>query len=88
MILSELPPDTILIQELEKATGNIVLTASLSLVRGTATADNTTELVQIAHELGENGALEGHQVWRLQLAAPAIIAQREDKDDENSVFEK
>lgn len=59
MLLTELAPDTILINEIEEASGKTILTSSLSV---------TNEgLVQISHEVGDGGenAIEGHQVWRL-----------------------
>ena len=64
MVLSELPPDTILINEVERATGTVIMTSSLSIV------NEGKELVQISHEVGDdNGkvlSIEGHQVWRLK----------------------
>jgi hypothetical protein len=65
MVLTELAPDTILINEVDQASGKVVLTASLSLVTG---ADRD-ELVQVSHEVGDSAAsniIEGHQVWRLK----------------------
>ena len=79
MHVAEVPPDTILIQEMERDTGKIVLTASLSLVG--------QELVQVAHEVDGDSAtgMEGHQVWRLQK----VQAENGKQDDyqELSVFQ-
>lgn len=68
MLVTELAPDTILINEVEEGSGKILLTASLSIVEGTGA--NSKELVQISHEVGEVGktSIEGHQVWRLSQA--------------------
>mmetsp|Transcript_30554 Transcript_30554/g.29460 ORF Transcript_30554/g.29460 Transcript_30554/m.29460 type:complete len:247 (-) Transcript_30554:230-970(-) len=71
MEITELGTDTILINEVVKATGNTVMTASLSIVQG---SDGATELVQVSHEVGSDSdnkdkkkrtVIEGHQVWRL-----------------------
>ena len=62
MLLTELAPDTILINEIEESSGKIVLTASISIVEGS----NGMELAQVSHEVGEeNMVFDGHQVWRL-----------------------
>jgi hypothetical protein len=63
MLLTELQPDTILINEVDEASGNVILTSSLSIAQ--IPTDNKLELVQVSHEVGANGAIEGHQVWRL-----------------------
>jgi len=64
MVLTELAPDTILINEVEKASGKVIMTSSLSVVNG------GKELVQVSHELGGSKApVEGHQVWRLKKAS-------------------
>ena len=61
MELTELPPDTVLINEIDRATGRIIMTSSLSIVNG------GTELIQVAHEVGEGeNTIEGHQIWRLK----------------------
>lgn len=62
MVLTELSPDTILINEVEKGSGNIIMTSSISIV------NEGRELVQVSHEIGDNrkDAVEGHQVWRLK----------------------
>lgn len=59
MVLTEIYPDTLLIQEMDRFTGSTVLTASLSVV-------NPDEIIQISHEIGEEGVpILGHQVWAL-----------------------
>lgn len=70
MVLTELPPDTILIQEVEKSSGRVVMTSSLSLVG--KKKKMVDEIVQISHELGDTSSeipIEGHQVWRLTRAS-------------------
>jgi hypothetical protein len=63
MVLTELAPDTVLLNEVDKESGKIILTASISLVNG------GTELVQVSHEVGDKDTpIEGHQVWRLKKA--------------------
>jgi len=64
MKLTELAPDTLLINEIEEASGKTILTASLSIVQGS----KGMELVQVSHEVSDgsgNDVIEGHQVWRL-----------------------
>ena len=73
MVLTELPPDTVLFNEVDKETGNIIMTASLSIV------NDGEELVQVSHEVGVEASnqksnerfpvIEGHQVWRLKKAS-------------------
>lgn len=65
MVLTELAPDTILINEVEKLSGKVIMTSSLSVV------NEGRELVQVSHEVGGGGSggkslIEGHQVWRLK----------------------
>jgi len=72
MLLTEVPPHTVLMNEMDRASGKIVMTSSLSLI---VKEDGTcTELVQVAHEVGGDMgatkaattiAIEGHQIWRL-----------------------
>ena len=66
MHVTELGTDTVLINEVEESTGKIILTASLSIIKGS----NGMELVQISHEVGgeeeSKQSIEGHQVWRLK----------------------
>ena len=62
MHLTEVGTDTVLINEVEEATGKTILTASLSITQGS----KGVELVQVSHEIGEGKqSIEGHQVWRL-----------------------
>jgi len=64
MVITEVAPDTVLVNEVEKASGKIVMTSSLSITEGTS-----PELIQISHELGgPDTPVEGHQVWRLKKA--------------------
>jgi hypothetical protein len=73
MHLTELGSDTILINEVEEATGKTILTASLSI---TTTMEGSKkgemELVQVSHEIGEGtqSIIQGHQVWRLRAEGP------------------
>jgi hypothetical protein len=67
MKVTELEPDTLLINEVEEATGKTILTASLSIVQG---PKGKMELVQVSHEVSDSDGsgtdvIEGHQVWRL-----------------------
>jgi len=62
MHLTEVGSDTILINEVEEATGKIILTSSLSITQGAS----GMELVGVSHEVGEGKeSIEGHQIWRL-----------------------
>mmetsp|Transcript_27092 Transcript_27092/g.41493 ORF Transcript_27092/g.41493 Transcript_27092/m.41493 type:complete len:241 (+) Transcript_27092:103-825(+) len=64
MLLTELAPDTILLNEIEEATGKTILTASLSVIDK---GNGIMELIQVSHEVGEDSKspIEGHQSWRL-----------------------
>jgi len=62
MLVSEIGTDTILINEVDVTSGKIIMTCSTSIVRGT---NGKEELVQTSHEVGDDGGIEGHQVWRL-----------------------
>ena len=65
MKVTELAPDTLLINEVEEASGKTILTASLSIVQG---PKGKMELVQVSHEVSDGSGkdvIEGHQVWRL-----------------------
>eukprot|EP01083_Nonionella_stella_P202092 738655_1 len=64
MLLTELAPDTILLNEVEEATGKTILTASLSVIDK---GNGDMELIQVSHEVGEDSKspIEGHQSWRL-----------------------
>ena len=63
MQLSEIVPDTILINEVEKESGKIIMTSSITIVQ----TQRGTELVGVSHEVGDAGkdAIEGHQLWRM-----------------------
>lgn len=64
MKLSEIAPDTILINEVEKESGKIIMTSSISCVQ----TQRGMELVGVSHEVGDVGkkdAIEGHQLWRM-----------------------
>lgn len=79
MLVTELAPDTILINEVEEGSGKTVLTASLSVVKGT----KGMELVQISHEVGNKAiiaSIDGHQVWRLSKAPTTPTIQFDDFD--------
>lgn len=76
MVLTELAPDTLLLNEVERASGKIILTSSLSIVNG------GSEIVQVSHEVGSGDMpIEGHQVWRLKKAV-IRIEDGVKKDDE------
>ena len=63
MLLTEVVPDTVLINEVEKSSEKIIMTSSLSIVNG------GKELVQVSHEVGDKASktsIEGHQIWRLK----------------------
>ena len=61
MLVSEIGADTILVNEVEMATGKVIMTCSTTIVYG---VDGKEDLVQVSHEVGDNG-IEGHQVWKL-----------------------
>mmetsp|Transcript_26954 Transcript_26954/g.45926 ORF Transcript_26954/g.45926 Transcript_26954/m.45926 type:complete len:242 (-) Transcript_26954:248-973(-) len=73
MKLSEVYPDTILINEVEKATGKIVMTSSINIVRGVS---GSLELVGVSHEVGDDNdnAIEGHQIWRMTASSSSTTA--------------
>lgn len=76
MILAELMPDTVLVNEVESMSGKTVMTTSLSVVNG------GEELVMVSHEVGDGVAkIEGHQVWRLRKANAADGGDAKGKDD-------
>jgi len=78
MVLTELAPDTILLNEVDKETSEIVMTASLNLVNG------GSEIVQVSHEVGTAATtpIEGHQVWRLKKATIRYNDFAETSEDE------
>ena len=61
MLVSEIGADTILVNEVEMATGKVIMTCSTTITCG---LDGKEELVQVSHEVGDEG-IEGHQVWKL-----------------------
>lgn len=71
MLLTEIGSDTIIINEVEVATGKTILTASTSITQGR----KGQELVQVSHEVGEG--IEGHQVWRLTENAYGPLTEGE-----------
>mmetsp|Transcript_876 Transcript_876/g.1383 ORF Transcript_876/g.1383 Transcript_876/m.1383 type:complete len:244 (+) Transcript_876:91-822(+) len=76
MKLSEVAPDTILINEVEKESGKIIMTSSITRVQ----TMRGTELVGASHEVGEVGkdAIEGHQLWRMmENIDQKVVSSRE-----------
>ena len=77
MKLSEIAPDTILINEVEKESGKIIMTSSITVLQ----TNRGTELVGASHEVGEVGkdAIEGHQLWRMmdRSAQQNVVLSRE-----------
>ncbi len=71
MKISEIIPDTILINEVEKNSGRIIMTSSISIVQ---TIRGGLELVGVSHEVGDDNndndssteTIEGHQIWRMR----------------------
>ncbi|KAL7544351.1 hypothetical protein ACHAWF_010505 [Thalassiosira exigua] len=67
MKVSEILPDTILINEVEIESGKTVMTSSVSIMQG----QRGVELVGASHEVGDglgesnSAVIEGHQIWRL-----------------------
>ena len=72
MVIGEMVPDTLLINEVDKASGEIVMISSLSLVSALDSA--VTELIMVSHELAAatsqedsdttSSMVSGHQIWR------------------------
>mmetsp|Transcript_2947 Transcript_2947/g.3327 ORF Transcript_2947/g.3327 Transcript_2947/m.3327 type:complete len:341 (+) Transcript_2947:49-1071(+) len=93
MVVTEMAPDTILINEVDKASRKIVMTSSLSLVKDVTTG-TIQELIQISHEVGMGATaarvgesvIEGHQVWRFTPGAKQLQENKknEDEDEENN----
>jgi len=78
MLMSEVGTDTILINEVEEATGKTILTTSTSIIEGGKLAGKD-QLVQVSHEVGEG--IDGHQIWRLKeipYVSPAEADARRD----------
>ena len=88
MVVTEMAPDTILINEVDKASRKIVMTSSLSLVKD-ATTGTVKELIQISHEVGigataarvGESVIEGHQVWRFTPGAKKLQENKKDEDE-------
>ena len=78
MKLSEIAPDTILINEVEKESGKIIMTSSITVLQ----TNRGTELVGVSHEVGDVGkdSIEGHQLWRMmenRSAQQKVVLSRE-----------
>lgn len=77
MKLSEIAPDTILINEVEKESGKIIMTSSITVLQ----TNRGTELVGVSHEVGDVGkdSIEGHQLWRMMdlSAQQKVVLSRE-----------
>ena len=78
MKLSEIAPDTILINEVEKESGKIIMTSSITVLQ----TNRGTELVGVSHEVGDVGkdSIEGHQLWRMmenRSAQQQVVLSRE-----------
>jgi len=87
MMVSELYPDTVLVNEVETMSGKVVMTTSLSVVNG------GEELVMVSHEVGTDGmvrtTIDGHQIWRLKKAKKEDGDAEGDKEDvtkDNEMF--
>lgn len=67
MHLSEIYPDTILINEVMRDSGKIIMTSSINIVQG----PSGLELVGVSHEVGDGGeeVIEGHQIWRMKSSS-------------------
>jgi len=71
-VITELDCDTILINEIDKGSGRIVMSSSLSLVTDYTVDSTVVELIQVSHEVAapktnpksNKSVIEGHQVWR------------------------
>ena len=79
-VLTEIDPDTILINEVDKASGTIVMISSLSLMMDYTADSMVVQIIQVCHEVAAaayktppasnddssstSNILEGHQVWR------------------------
>jgi len=71
-VITELDSDTILINEIDKGSGRVVMTSSLSLVTDYTVDSTVVELIQVSHEVAapktnpksNKSVIEGHQVWR------------------------
>ena len=82
MLVSEIEPNTILVNEVDITSGKIIMTCSTSIVRG---MNGNEELVQVSHEVGDDGGgIEGHQVWR--LTAMKTINEGEPMETDEQMF--
>ena len=68
MVITELPPDTVLLSEIDRVTNKLVSTASLSVYKD--------ELIQISHEIGNSTRMDGHQIARLKRAKDRSTSSR------------
>ena len=72
MILTELDPDTIMINEVDRATHKLVMTSSVSLVTDPADDNTVMQLILVSHEVvaspqtGKDSIIKGHQIWRFR----------------------
>lgn len=75
MTMTELYPDTVLVNEIEAMSGKVVMTTSVSVV------NDGKELVMVSHEVGSGRStqIDGHQIWRLRKAKP-VVEGSEDGD--------
>ena len=78
MLVSEVGADTILVNEVEMASGKVIMTCSTTITCG---LDGKEELVQVSHEVGDDG-IEGHQVWKLTELKYIPKEEGEDKPQE------
>ena len=63
MLISEQPPDTLLVREYDRGTGRAVLLGSMTLV-------GPDEVLQTAHELSPEGLPQGIQTCRMSRQRP------------------
>jgi len=68
MVITELPPDTVLLSEIDRVTDRLVSTASLSVYKD--------ELIQVSHEIGNSTRMDGHQIARLKKARDRSTSSR------------
>jgi hypothetical protein len=68
MVFTELPPDTVLLSEIDRVTNKLVSTASLSVYKD--------ELIQVSHEMGNSTRMDGHQIARLKRARDRSSSSR------------
>lgn len=80
MTVSEMYPDTVLVNEIEGVTGKVVMTTSVSIVNG------GEELVMVSHEIGEGRStiIDGHQIWRLRKAKKLVDEESEEGEGNGS----